>query len=54
MNYGDLIHFDPIETVVQLRQADEADSARRRKRFEDYLAEVTKGKDVSKVRVVLE
>jgi hypothetical protein len=29
MKYGDLIHFDPIETVVQLREADEADSARR-------------------------
>ncbi|MBK5966808.1 ATPase [Thiocystis minor] len=29
MNYGDLIQFDPIETVVQLREADRVDSARR-------------------------
>ena len=29
MNYGDLIQFDPIETVVQLREADRIDSARR-------------------------
>ena len=29
MKYEDLIQFDPIETVVQLRDADEADAARR-------------------------
>lgn len=29
MKYGDLIQFDPIESVVQLREADEAESARR-------------------------
>ncbi|WP_374683090.1 DUF6079 family protein [Accumulibacter sp.] len=29
MKYADLIHFDPIETVVQLREADRAASARR-------------------------
>lgn len=29
MNYADLIQFDPIETVVQLREADRAASARR-------------------------
>ena len=29
MKYEDLIRFDPIETVVQLRDADEADAARR-------------------------
>lgn len=29
MNYSDIIHFDPIETVVQLREADRAASARR-------------------------
>ena len=28
MNYGDLIQFDPIETVVQLRSAAEQDAAR--------------------------
>ena len=28
MRYGDLIQFDPIETVVQLRDADEATTAR--------------------------
>ncbi len=28
MKYGDLIQFEPIETVVQLRKADEALSAR--------------------------
>lgn len=28
MKYGDLIQFEPIETVVQLRDADEADAAR--------------------------
>jgi predicted ATPase len=28
MNYADLIQFDPIETVVQLREADRAASAR--------------------------
>jgi hypothetical protein len=28
MRYGDLIQFDPIETVVQLRDADEATAAR--------------------------
>lgn len=28
MKYGDLIHFEPIETVVQLRDADEAPAAR--------------------------
>ena len=28
MHYGDLIQFDPIETVVQLRDADEATTAR--------------------------
>jgi predicted ATPase len=29
MKYADLIHFDPIETVVQLRDADQAAAARR-------------------------
>ncbi|MEW6459092.1 MAG: DUF6079 family protein, partial [Bacillota bacterium] len=29
MKYGDLIQFDPIESVVQLRDADQADAARR-------------------------
>lgn len=29
MKYADLIHFDPIETVIQLREADRATSARR-------------------------
>ncbi|MEA1053335.1 DUF6079 family protein [Lamprobacter modestohalophilus] len=29
MNYDDLIQFDPIESVVQLREADRADDARR-------------------------
>ncbi|NCC27527.1 MAG: ATP-binding protein [Gammaproteobacteria bacterium] len=29
MNYGDLIQFDPIESVVQLHEADRVDSARR-------------------------
>lgn len=29
MKYADLIHFDPIETVVQLREADRLASARR-------------------------
>jgi succinate dehydrogenase flavin-adding protein (antitoxin of CptAB toxin-antitoxin module) len=29
MKYGDLIQFDPIESVVQLREADQAESARR-------------------------
>src|SRR5689334_12749099 len=28
MKYEELIHFDPIETVVQLREADEARAAR--------------------------
>jgi hypothetical protein len=28
MKYGDLIQFEPIESVVQLRDADEADVAR--------------------------
>jgi len=28
INYGDLIQFDPIESVVQLRDADEVDAAR--------------------------
>ena len=28
MKYGDLIHFDPIESVVQLRDADKASAAR--------------------------
>ena len=28
MKYGDLIHFDPIETVVQLRDADKASAAK--------------------------
>jgi predicted ATPase len=28
MKYGDLIHFEPIETVVQLRDADEVKAAR--------------------------
>jgi hypothetical protein len=28
MRYGDLIEFDPIETVVQLQDADEATTAR--------------------------
>ena len=27
MKYGDLIQFDPIETVVQLRDADKASAA---------------------------
>lgn len=29
MKYGDLIQFEPIESVVQLRDADEATEARR-------------------------
>ena len=29
MKYGDLIQFEPIESVVQLRDADEATAARR-------------------------
>ncbi|MFH1861424.1 MAG: DUF6079 family protein, partial [bacterium] len=29
MKYGDLIHFEPIESVIQLRDADEKDAARR-------------------------
>jgi Family of unknown function (DUF6079) len=29
MKYGDLIHFDPIETVVQIRDADKLGEARR-------------------------
>ncbi|GIV90321.1 MAG: hypothetical protein KatS3mg055_2839 [Chloroflexus sp.] len=29
MNYGDLIQFEPIESVIQLRDADQTDSARR-------------------------
>lgn len=29
MKYGDLIQFDPIETVVQLRDADERSEAKR-------------------------
>ena len=29
MKYEELVRFDPIETVVQLRDADEADAARR-------------------------
>lgn len=29
MNYGDLIHFDPIESVVQLRDADQTAAARK-------------------------
>ena len=29
MKYGDLVRFDPIETVVQIRDADEAATARR-------------------------
>ena len=28
MKYGDLIQFEPIESVVQLRDGDEADAAR--------------------------
>ena len=28
MKYGDLIHFDPIESVVQLRDANKQDAAR--------------------------
>lgn len=28
MKYGDLIQFEPIESVVQLRDADEANAAR--------------------------
>src|SRR5258706_4564248 len=28
MKYGDLIQFEPIESVIQLRSADEADAAR--------------------------
>ncbi|MDN5362722.1 MAG: hypothetical protein PWP70_1769, partial [Moorella sp. (in: firmicutes)] len=28
MRYGDLIQFDPIETVVQLRDADKMTAAR--------------------------
>ena len=27
MKYGDIIHFDPIESVVQLRDADKSSSA---------------------------
>jgi hypothetical protein len=29
MRYSELVHFEPIESVVQLRKADEADEARR-------------------------
>jgi ABC-type molybdenum transport system ATPase subunit/photorepair protein PhrA len=29
MKYGELFQFDPIETVIQLREADRADEARR-------------------------
>jgi len=29
VKYGDLIQFEPIESVVQLRDADETDAARR-------------------------
>lgn len=29
MRYGELFQFDPIETVIQLREADLADEARR-------------------------
>ncbi len=29
MKYGDLIQFDPIEDVIQITEADEADQARR-------------------------
>ena len=29
MKYSELIHFEPIETVVQLREADSATQARR-------------------------
>jgi hypothetical protein len=29
MKYSDLIHFEPIETVVQLREADTESEARR-------------------------
>ena len=29
MKYEDLVRFDPIETVVQIRDADEAAAARR-------------------------
>ncbi|MEI8209251.1 MAG: DUF6079 family protein [Methylococcales bacterium] len=29
MKYGELIHFDPIESVVQLRDADSANAAQR-------------------------
>jgi hypothetical protein len=29
MKYGELIRFDPIESVVQLRDADKASSAQR-------------------------
>ncbi len=29
MKYGDLIQFDPIETIIELRQANEAQAARR-------------------------
>ena len=29
MKYGDLVQFDPIESVVQLRSADDAKAAER-------------------------
>lgn len=72
MRYGDLIKFEPIESVIQLRHADKvavrpedlraallkADSpptpAEMKKRFEEYLNELTKGNEPSKVRIVLE
>jgi hypothetical protein len=48
MKYWDLVQFDPIETVIQLR-------TRRDVKF--VVAErllCTRGKDKSKVRIVLE
>jgi len=29
MRYADLVHFEPIESVIQLREADAASEARR-------------------------
>lgn len=63
MRYGDLIQFEPIESVVQLRDADEATAlkgsspatpAEMKKRFEEYLGELTRGHEPGKVRIVLE
>jgi hypothetical protein len=94
MKYGDLIQFDPIESVVQLRDADKSSAAQHfnfvyalkevlsglvkvtvnalelqralqvtdglatptemKKRFEEYIDQLTKGKDPAKVRIVME